>query len=92
MQAERVARFQGDPRFADVRLAGTIAAFELRVADAGYLAEIGPELRSFFLGRDLLVRPLGNVVYLLPPYCVTPAELDRLYDAIDEAASLVVAA
>jgi adenosylmethionine-8-amino-7-oxononanoate aminotransferase len=92
MQAERAARFRGDPRFADIRLAGTIAAFDLRVADAGYLAEIGPKLRNFFLDRDLLVRPLGNVIYLLPPYCVTPAELDRLYDAIDEAANLVKAA
>lgn len=92
MQAERATRFRNDPRFADIRLAGTIAAFDLRVARAGYLAEIGPKLRAFFLGRDLLVRPLGNVVYLLPPYCVTAAELDRLYHAIDEAASLVKAA
>ncbi|TIQ17854.1 MAG: adenosylmethionine--8-amino-7-oxononanoate transaminase [Mesorhizobium sp.] len=91
MQAERARRFEGDHRFSDIRLAGTIAAFELRVERAGYLAEIGPKLRAFFLDRDFLVRPLGNVVYLLPPYCVTAAELDRLYDAIDEAASLVKA-
>lgn len=91
MQAERAKRFEGDHRFSDIRLSGTIAAFELSVERAGYLAEIGPELRAFFLDRDLLVRPLGNVVYLLPPYCVTAAELDRLYDAIDEAASLVKA-
>ncbi|RUV25693.1 adenosylmethionine--8-amino-7-oxononanoate transaminase [Mesorhizobium sp. M5C.F.Ca.IN.020.32.2.1] len=91
MQAERARRFEGDHRFSDIRLAGTIAAFELRVERAGYLAEIGPKLRAFFLDCDLLVRPLGNVVYLLPPYCVTAAELDRLYDAIDEAASLAKA-
>ena len=83
MQAD-AARFRGDPRFADERLAGTIAAFILRVADGGHLAEIGRKLRNFFLDRDLLVRPLGNVIDPLPPYCVTPAELDRLYDAIDE--------
>ncbi|TIR50605.1 MAG: adenosylmethionine--8-amino-7-oxononanoate transaminase [Mesorhizobium sp.] len=91
MQAERAERFEGDRRFADIRLAGTIAAFELSVERSGYLAEIGPKLRAFFLDRDLLVRPLGNVVYLLPPYCVTAADLDRLYDAIDEAASLAKA-
>ena len=87
LQAARAERFRDDRRFADIRLAGTIAAFDLRVQRPGYLAEIGPKLRAFFLSRDLLVRPLGNVIYLLPPYCVTAAELDRLYMAIDEAAS-----
>ncbi|MER8758018.1 adenosylmethionine--8-amino-7-oxononanoate transaminase [Mesorhizobium sp. M0976] len=89
LQAEGARRFAGDARFADVRVTGTVAAFELAVANSGYLAEIGPKLRAFFLERDLLVRPLGNVIYLLPPYCVTPSELGRLHDAIDEAADLV---
>ncbi|GLS33482.1 adenosylmethionine-8-amino-7-oxononanoate aminotransferase [Mesorhizobium albiziae] len=86
MQAEKVARFSEDPRFEDVRTTGTIAALDLRVGNAGYLAEVGPRLRAFFLERGLLVRPLGNVIYVLPPYCVTSGELDRLYEAIDEAA------
>lgn len=88
MQAEKVARFSEDPRFENVRTNGTIAALDLRVGNAGYLAEVGPKLRAFFLERGLLVRPLGNVIYVLPPYCVTSGELDRLYDAIDEAAEL----
>ncbi|GAA2824304.1 adenosylmethionine-8-amino-7-oxononanoate aminotransferase [Aminobacter aminovorans] len=88
MQAEKVARFRDDSRFENVRTAGTIAALDLRVGKAGYLADVGPKLRAFFLERGLLVRPLGNVVYLLPPYCVTAGELDRLYDAVDEAAEL----
>ncbi|MGX9182217.1 adenosylmethionine--8-amino-7-oxononanoate transaminase [Mesorhizobium sp. BHbdii] len=88
MQAEKVARFNGDPRFENVRTTGTIAALDMRVGNAGYLAEVGPKLRAFFLDRGLLVRPLGNVIYVLPPYCVTSSELDRLYDAVDEAAGL----
>lgn len=88
MQAEKIARFNGDARFENVRSTGTIAAVDLRVGKAGYLAEVGPRLRAFFLDRGLLVRPLGNVIYVLPPYCVTSAELDRLYDAVDEAADL----
>ncbi|TGT54087.1 adenosylmethionine--8-amino-7-oxononanoate transaminase [Mesorhizobium sp. M00.F.Ca.ET.170.01.1.1] len=87
-QAEKVARFNGDPRFENVRTAGTIAALDLRVGNAGYFAEVGPRLRAFFLERGLLVRALGNIIYVLPPYCVTSDELDRLYDAIDEAAGL----
>ncbi|MBT1154062.1 adenosylmethionine--8-amino-7-oxononanoate transaminase [Aminobacter anthyllidis] len=88
MQSEKVARFANDARFENVRTAGTIAALDLRVGTAGYLAEVGPKLRAFFLERGLLVRPLGNVIYVLPPYCVTSGELDRLYDAVDEAAEL----
>lgn len=88
MQAEKIARFSGDPSFENVRTTGTITALDLRVGNAGYLAEVGPKLRAFFLERGLLVRPLGNVIYVLPPYCVTSDELDRVYDAIDEAAAL----
>ncbi|MCA0274438.1 MAG: adenosylmethionine--8-amino-7-oxononanoate transaminase [Proteobacteria bacterium] len=89
-QADKIARFRNDPRFENLRSTGTIAALDLRVGKAGYLAEVGPKLRAFFLERGLLVRPLGNVVYVLPPYCVTSDELDRLYDAVDEAAELAV--
>ena len=88
MQADKIARFNGDARFENLRSTGTIAAVDLHVGKAGYLADVGPKLRAFFLERGLLVRPLGNVVYVLPPYCVTSDELDRLYDAVDEAAEL----
>ena len=84
-QARRIEGFRHDPRFANVRSCGTITALDLRSADIGYLAEVGPKLRAFFLARGLLVRPLGDVIYLMPPYCVTEAELDALYDAIAEA-------
>ncbi|MBS7699582.1 MULTISPECIES: adenosylmethionine--8-amino-7-oxononanoate transaminase [unclassified Chelatococcus] len=87
-QAENIARFNDDPRFENARAIGTIAALDLRVDKPGYLAEVGPKLRAFFLERGLLLRPLANVIYVLPPYCVTSAELDRLYNAIDEAAEL----
>ncbi|MER8905569.1 adenosylmethionine--8-amino-7-oxononanoate transaminase [Mesorhizobium sp. M0772] len=85
MQAVGLQRFRDNPYFADCRATGTIAALDLRTGSAGYLAEIGPKLRAFFLERGLLVRPLGNVLYLLPPYCIAGDELERLYDAIEEA-------
>ncbi|EIM30753.1 MULTISPECIES: adenosylmethionine--8-amino-7-oxononanoate transaminase [Microvirga] len=90
MHRERLAQFRSDPRFVNVRQAGTIAAFDLDVAASGYLSEVGPRLRAFFRQRDLLIRPLGNVIYLMPPYCVTADDLDRVYAAIDEAASTIV--
>ena len=87
MQGERLRRFEKDERFADVRRLGTITALDLRVSNGGYLAAIGPELLAFFNARGLLLRPLGNTIYILPPYCIEAEELDLLYDAIDEAAT-----
>ena len=64
----------------------TIAALDIVASDAGYLANIGPRLYQGFLARNLLVRPLGNTIYVMPPYCSTANELDLVYDAIDEIA------
>jgi adenosylmethionine-8-amino-7-oxononanoate aminotransferase len=82
MQDEKIARFRADPRFETVRRLGTIAAMDLRVPDPGYLAGIGPELTAFFHERGVLLRPLGNTIYVMPPYCITAAELDLVYDTI----------
>jgi adenosylmethionine-8-amino-7-oxononanoate aminotransferase len=86
MQGDRLRAFQSDQRFANVRQTGTITALDLKVSTPGYLAEVGPRLRSFFRQKGLLIRPLGNVIYLMPPYCVTGADLDKAYAAISEAA------
>jgi adenosylmethionine-8-amino-7-oxononanoate aminotransferase len=83
-------RFQDDRRFTNIRQAGTIAALDLVVPSGGYLAEAGPRMRKLFRERGLLIRPLGNVIYLMPPYCVTADELGRTYEAMDEVASSVL--
>ncbi len=76
-------------RAAHKRVMGTIAAIDVRGGGAGYTAELGPKLKAFFMERGLLIRPLGNVVYLLPPYCVTEKQLHQAYDAIAEAMATV---
>ncbi|MDR3533463.1 MAG: adenosylmethionine--8-amino-7-oxononanoate transaminase [Rhodopila sp.] len=92
MHRKKLARFRSDPRFTNVRQTGTIAALDLNAATVGYLSDVGPKLRAFFRERNLLIRPLGNVIYLMTPYCVTSGDLDRAYAAIDEAADLIAAA
>ena len=86
-QEERLAPFRADPRFAQVRRLGTITALDLKVPDPGYLAGIGLELMAFCMARGVLLRPLGNTIYVMPPYCVTQAELDLVYDVIAGAAA-----
>ena len=64
-----------------VRQLGTIAAIELD-APPGYLSDIGRELAQFAIHEGVLLRPLGNVAYCLPPYCTTNDELSRVYDVL----------
>jgi adenosylmethionine---8-amino-7-oxononanoate aminotransferase len=83
-QTQGLDHFREDRRFRNVRQIGTIAALDIATNDVGYLAGIGPRLYNDFLGRGLLVRPLGNTIYLMPPYCSTPHELDCVFRAISE--------
>jgi len=72
----------GHPKVSRRRLTGTIAAFDVGGQGAGYGAALGAALKREFLARGLLLRPLGNTVYLMPPYCIDDAQLDHAYDGI----------
>jgi adenosylmethionine---8-amino-7-oxononanoate aminotransferase len=86
LHAQGLERFRDDRRFTNVRQIGTIAALDIVSGDAGYLAAIGPRLYQDFLSRNLLVRPLGNTIYIMPPYCSGQSELGLVYDAISDIA------
>jgi adenosylmethionine-8-amino-7-oxononanoate aminotransferase len=85
INAERLEQFRNLPQVGDVRQIGTIGAIELRAEDSGYLSAMRPKLYRFFIDRGVLLRPLGNVVYVLPPYVISPDELHHVYDVILEA-------
>lgn len=85
IQRARLERLREHPAVADTRQIGTVAALELKTEDPGYLSRLRSFLYDFFLARDLLLRPLGNVVYVLPPYVIKPDELEHVYDVIEEA-------
>jgi adenosylmethionine-8-amino-7-oxononanoate aminotransferase len=82
---ERLEQFRDFAVVGETRQIGTIGAIELRAEDAGYLSAMRPKLYKFFLDRGVLLRPLGNVVYVLPPYVISPDELNRVYDVIEDA-------
>jgi adenosylmethionine-8-amino-7-oxononanoate aminotransferase len=65
----------------NARVLGTIAAFEVGAGE-GYLADIGPRMMAYFRENDVLLRPLGDTVYVMPPYCIEKDELGRVYSAI----------
>jgi len=83
MQAERLTGLTS-PRLINKRQCGTIAAVDVASDTPGYLDNIGPRMAAEFRARGLLLRPMGNVIYVMPPYCVTADELDLVYAAIAE--------
>ena len=68
----------------DVRVIGGVGIVELNSQAGGYLDGIGPRLYAAFLERGLLLRPLGNVVYFMPPYVITDAEVDWAIEQISD--------
>ena len=87
-QAKCLDQLRQHPQLTGARNLGTIAALEIGAGE-GYLSSLGPHLLAFFRERDLLIRPLGNTVYVMPPYCIDRADLEHAYAAISEAADRV---
>lgn len=80
---EQLARLQkavGNPL--KTRARGTIAALTIG-EEENYSTTLNPLLKKAFLERGLLIRPLGNVIYLMPPYCTTFAQLEEAYWGIE---------
>ncbi len=79
------ARLRKNQSIANLRVCGTIAAMEIKTGtDNSYFNEIGGRLKKEFLKRGFLIRPLGNTVYLMPPYCIDEDTLEGAYACIDE--------
>ncbi|HLP19378.1 MAG TPA: aminotransferase class III-fold pyridoxal phosphate-dependent enzyme, partial [Chitinophagales bacterium] len=69
----------------EIRQQGTIIALELQTGDAtGYLNNIRDKAYRYFIDRKIILRPLGNVIYILPPYCISDADLREVYTAIKD--------
>jgi adenosylmethionine-8-amino-7-oxononanoate aminotransferase len=81
---EALAGLQGRPQVRDLRIRGTIAAVEVN-APGGYLADIGRHLRRACLEQGVLLRPLGSVLYAMPPFCTSAASLEQIARAMIEA-------
>ncbi len=82
MQARQLEALRESGRFTNIRRTGTIAAMDIEAQDSGYLSQIGTELYLKFQKSGVLLRPLGNTIYVLPPYCVSDDDLDCVYSVI----------
>ena len=69
----------------NIRIKGTILAIEIQTAEGtSYFNNIRDIAYQFFIEKGILIRPLGNVIYLLPPYCISEEDLKYIYACIDE--------
>lgn len=74
------------PKVTKPRMFGTMLAFDWDTGEgATYFSSLRNTLYEFFLSQGVLLRPLGNVIYILPPYCITKEELEQVYTAIEKA-------
>lgn len=82
-------KIKDHPKLKDVRQTGTIIAMEWKTeSGTSYFNDLRNQLYEYFLSRGILMRPLGNVIYILPPYCIDDNDLDYIYEQIEE--SLIV--
>jgi adenosylmethionine-8-amino-7-oxononanoate aminotransferase len=74
------------PKVKTVRQTGTILAMEWETGnDTSYFNSLRDILYQYFLDAGIILRPLGNVIYILPPYCITGVELNYIYSKITQA-------
>jgi adenosylmethionine-8-amino-7-oxononanoate aminotransferase len=66
----------------NIRIAGTILAFELDTGKNEYINEVSATVMNRALSQGIYLRPLGNTVYLMPPYCISPEQLRKIYKFI----------
>ena len=72
----------GNRLFQDIRILGTILAFELNSGENNYMNEVGPRILQKSMLEGIYLRPLGNTVYVMPPYCIKTDQLRKIYDFI----------
>lgn len=85
----QIARFKAHENVSDVRYLGTILAIDIKAQDEGYLSTLAPRLYEYYMSQDILLRPLGNTVYVLPPYCIEKQDLEAVYDCIERSLDIV---
>lgn len=79
------AKFENYVHVKQARCCGTILAIEVRSNETtSYLNPLADTVNEFFIKRGVILRPLGNIIYFLPPYCITEMEFKKVIDSIDD--------
>ncbi|PKV62982.1 adenosylmethionine--8-amino-7-oxononanoate transaminase [Pontibacter ramchanderi] len=83
-------KFRALPKVLEVRQQGTILAVEFEAEGTSYFNKLGDTLYSFALAQGVILRPLGNIIYVIPPYCITDPQLDQVYLTLQGMQELII--
>ena len=77
-------KIEGTGNVQEIRCRGTILALELKTQEGtSYFNEVRKKILGYFLSKNILLRPLGNVIYIVPPYVIQQHELNHIYSCIE---------
>ena len=83
-QSEFITSIKSHSKIRDARNFGTIAAIELDTeGESNYFNEKGNDAYKWFLDKGIILRPLGNVLIMIPPYCIKEEDLNYIYNQIE---------
>lgn len=78
-------KFSRNDSVKDARCCGTILAIEIKTAEATeYLNPLADRVNEYFLKHGIILRPLGNILYVMPPYCITMEQLNKIFVTIED--------
>ncbi|QMU27491.1 adenosylmethionine--8-amino-7-oxononanoate transaminase [Adhaeribacter radiodurans] len=76
------AQIAHHPILKECRQLGTVLALEFNAGETSYFNNIRQKLYQFALDNQVILRPLGNIIYVMPPYCTTNAQLAQIYQVV----------
>jgi adenosylmethionine-8-amino-7-oxononanoate aminotransferase len=83
-------RVQNHPMVTTTRVLGVIFALEIKTETSeSYYGTLRNKLYDFFIANGVIIRPVGNIVYILPPYVITDVQLKKVYDVVESALDIV---
>ncbi len=83
-------RIKNHPKITTTRVLGTIFALEIKIENhESYYGTMRTKLYNFFIEKGIILRPVGNIVYILPPYIISDTQLQKIYSVVEEALEIV---
>ncbi|RYF20371.1 MAG: aminotransferase class III-fold pyridoxal phosphate-dependent enzyme, partial [Flavobacteriales bacterium] len=83
-------KIENHPKVITTRTLGVIFAVEIKSdSEESYYGSMRTKLYNFFIEKGIVLRPVGNIVYILPPYIMTDEQLQKVYSTIEEAIEMV---
>jgi adenosylmethionine---8-amino-7-oxononanoate aminotransferase len=83
-------KIENHPKVATTRVLGVIFALEIKTETSeSYYGTLRNKLYDFFIENGIILRPVGNIVYILPPYIITQTQLQKVYEVVEKALKIV---